>query len=57
MTAEQFIKMVCRRQWHGNAKVVVNNGRRGTHYVVPMDQELPDDDHENTIFIRVEEAA
>ncbi len=55
MTAEKFLSLYIREPVLPFAKVVVSNAKRGHHYALKPHQPIPDDDDENTIFIRVEQ--
>jgi len=57
MTADQYIKLVIQEQHQPFAKVIVSHAKSGIHTALRPDQDLPEDDDINTIFLRVEDTA
>ncbi len=57
-TAQEYIDMVVARKYRPFAKVIVSRAKAlGQHYALKPEQELPPDDEDNTILIRVEDTA
>ena len=58
MTAQEYIELVVKKRYQPFTKVVVSKAKQmGQHIILKPDQELPPDDDDNTIFIRVDDTA
>ena len=55
MTAQEFLSLYIREPMLPFAKVVVSSAKKGHHYSLRSDQPIPDDNDDNTIFIRMEQ--
>ena len=54
MTADQFLEKTVQKRLRGDAHVIVMPAKKmGVGYRLKGDQEIPDDNDEQTIYIRI----
>lgn len=54
MKAQELIDAVVVKKYRPFSRVVVEKGRAGVHYALKPDQDVPDEDEDTTVFLRLE---